>query len=74
MTIKNDLKDIGYLLITPFADKYRFEGVNYKRAATQVTYGGLALQVGLITAIFCGPVIIDKLGDVKENVKKKLKK
>lgn len=74
MTIKNDLKDIGYYLITPIPEKNRFEGVNYKRAQAQLTVGALALQIGLVTAIFVGPVIIDKLGDLKETVKKKLKK
>ena len=74
MTIKKDLTDIGYLLITPYPKKYRFEGVNYRRAAIQLIVGYCALNVAAGIALIKGPDLIDKLDDVKENVKKKLKK
>jgi hypothetical protein len=74
MTIKNDLTDIGYLLITPNPKKFRFEGVNYQRAGIQLIVGSLASQLLLVGGVIFGPLIIEKLDDVKENVKKKLKK
>jgi hypothetical protein len=74
MTIKKDLTDIGYLLITPNPKKFRFEGVNYQRAGVQLIVGSVALQFLAIGTFLYGPVILEKLDDVKENVKKKLKK
>jgi len=74
MTIKKDLTDIGYLLITPNVKKFRFEGVNYKRASTQVIVAGSVLQLALVATVLYGPAIAEKLYDVKENVKRKLKK
>jgi hypothetical protein len=64
MNVKKDLTDIGYLLITPVPKKYRFEGVNYRRAITQLTVGGFVLQVGVIAAITFGPAVIDHIRDL----------
>jgi len=74
MTIKKDLTDIGYLLITPNPKKFRFEGVNYQRAGVQLIVGSVALQLLTVGTVLFGPAIINKIDDVKENVKKKLKK
>lgn len=71
MTIRKDLTDIGYLLITPNPKKFRFDGVNYKRAATQLTVGSLALQFLLVGGVLFGPAVINKLDDVKDNVKRR---
>jgi hypothetical protein len=74
MTIKKDLTDIGYLLITPYPKKYRFEGVNYRRAAILTIVGYCAFNVVAGVTFIYGPRVIDKAVDVKDNVKKKLKK
>lgn len=76
MTIKKDLADIGKFMITPFPakEKYRFPGVDYKRASRNVTVGALVLQVSLVVGVLYGPKIMDKLDDIKESVKKKFKK
>lgn len=76
MTIKKDLADIGKLLITPFPakEKYRFAGVNYKRAQTQLTVGAVVLQFALVAGVLFGPKIADVVIDVKDNIKKKFKK
>lgn len=71
MTIGKDLSDIGYLLITPNPKKFRFEGVNYNRAAKQVMFGGFALQLATIGFVFYGPVICEKVVDVKDNLKRR---
>lgn len=71
MTIKKDLSDIGYLLITPNVKKFRFEGVNYERAAKQVIVGSLALQFASVGLFLYGPLIIDKAVDVKNDLKRR---
>lgn len=74
MTIKKDLKDIGIYMITPSWRRSLHPEVNFKRAATQSTYGALILQVALVGGTIFGPMIVDKLDDLKNKVKKNLKK
>lgn len=74
MTLKKDLKDIGIFMITPAWNRSRHPEVNFKRAANQSAIGGLILQVALVAGVLYGPVILNKIDDIKENVKKKLKK
>jgi hypothetical protein len=64
MNVKKDLTDIGYLLITPVPKKYRFEGVNYRRATTQLIVGSFALQVAFIAAVTYGPMVVDHIRDL----------
>lgn len=70
MTIKKDLADIGKYLITPFpaTEKYRFPGVDYKRASRNLTVGALVLQVTLVVGVLYGPKIVDKLDDAKRSL------
>ena len=74
MNLKKDLSDIGYLLITPNVKKFRFEGVNYERAAKQVIVGGLVLQFVSVGVFLYGPAIADAVNETRKKVVKKLKK
>lgn len=74
MTIKKDIKDIGYYLITPLPKKYHFEGVNNRRAARNLTVIGLTLQVGVIGWFFAGPIVMDAADRLVSKVKKTIKK
>jgi len=65
MNLKKDIKDIGYLLITPVPAKYHFEGVNNQRAARQLTVVSIALPlVATVIAVYA-PVVIDKVRNLK---------
>lgn len=74
MTIKKDLSDIGYLLITPNPQKFRFEGVNYRRAGIQLIIGAAASQLAFTAAVLYGPAIISVVQETPKKLMKKLKK
>lgn len=60
MNLKNDLKSIGYLLITPVPTKYHFEGVNNRRAMRQLTLASIALPLVATIIATSAPVVIEE--------------
>jgi hypothetical protein len=74
MNLKKDLSDIGYLLITPNPKKFRFEGVNYERAAKQLIVGAVVSQITLVSVVLFGPAIVEAIKETPKKIIKKLKK
>lgn len=74
MNLKKDLSDIGYLLITPNPKKFRFEGVNYERAAKQLIVGAVISQITLVTVVLFGPAIVETIKETPKKIVKKFKK
>ena len=69
MSIKSELKNIGYFLITPIPAKYHFEGVDNRRAAIQLGVGGLALQAAVFGLVVAAPVIEEAIWELKHQIK-----
>ena len=65
MNLKNDLKSIGYYLITPVPAKYHFEGVNNRRAALQLTVVSIALPLVATLIVTSAPIVIDCVKELK---------
>ena len=70
MSFKNELKNLGYYLITPVPAKYHFEGVDNRRSARQLLAGMIVLNVVAITAAIAGPAIEEKILDLKQRFTK----
>lgn len=74
MTLKKNLADVGYYLITPLPKKYHFEGVDNARIARNLGLYALGLQVVTVGFVFYGPVVVESAVILKNKVKNRLKK
>ena len=70
MNIKKDLKDMGMVLITPAPAKLRFAGIDYKRAARNLTVVGVGLYVAAAAVFIGAPVIDNAIWTLKQKFKK----
>lgn len=61
MNIKKNLKDLALYSITPFPAKYHFEGVNNKRAATQLFVGLVIANVVFFGSAIVAPIVIEEV-------------
>ena len=72
--MKNELRNIGLFLITPFPQKYHFEGVDNRHSAKQLAaIVGVTYVAAFGYALF-GSQISEKVYDIKSKLQSKKNK
>ena len=72
--MKNELRNLGLFLITPFPQKYHFEGVNNVRASKQLLAVIGTVYVGVFGTVLFGGAIKEKAIDTKNKLQSKKNK